>query len=112
MIAVTQQHRKKRARAKPVFAVWIGGSDPAAEAFDAAGIPSYATESDAVAGFMHLVRYRELRDLLMETPPSLPQDIAPDSGACGRSSRRCCATSAAWLDPVEMTGVFRPMGLR
>src|SRR5580704_18145554 len=81
VIAVTQQHRQKSALAKPVFAVWIGGSDPAAEAFDAANIPSYATESDAVAGFMHLVRYRELRDLLMETPPSLPQDIAPDSAA-------------------------------
>src|SRR5579863_2045582 len=42
VIAVTERHRKAHSPAKPVFAVWIGGSDPAAEAFDAAGIPSYA----------------------------------------------------------------------
>ncbi len=30
VIAVTEQHRKARSPAKPVFAVWIGGSDPAA----------------------------------------------------------------------------------
>ena len=49
--------------------------------FEAAGIPSYATESDAVRGFMHLVRYREALDALMETPPSLPQDFKPDVAA-------------------------------
>ena len=47
--------------------------------FEAAGIPSYATESEAVRGFMHLVRYREARDALMATPPSLPQDFMPDA---------------------------------
>ena len=30
-------------------------------------------------GFMHLVRYREAQDLLMETPDSLPRDFAPDA---------------------------------
>ncbi len=61
--------------------MWIGGSGPAAEAFDAADIPSYATETDAVGGFMHLVRYRQSRELLMATPPSLPQDFVPDTAA-------------------------------
>ena len=41
---VTQRHRNSVVRAKPVFAVWVGGSGPsdAAAAFEAAGIPSYA----------------------------------------------------------------------
>jgi acetyltransferase len=108
---VTQQHRQESVRAKPVFAVWIGGSDPAAEAFDAAGIPSYATESDAVAGFMHLVRYRELRDLLMETPPSLPQDIAPDSVAVRPIIEAVLRDKRTWLDPVEITGVCSAYGI-
>ena len=111
VIAVTQQHRQNSARAKPVFAVWIGGSDPAAEAFDVANIPSYATESDAVAGFMHLVRYRELRDLLMQTPPSLPQDIAPDSAAVRPIIAAVLRDNRAWLDPVEMTNVFSAYGI-
>ena len=54
----------------------MGESKAAAEAFEAAGIPSYATESTAIFGFTYLIRYRELRDLLMATPPSLPQDCA------------------------------------
>ena len=40
------------------FAVWVGGSGPASDAFEAARIPSYGTEADAVGGFMHLVRYK------------------------------------------------------
>ena len=84
VIAVTEEHRSERVPAKPVFAVWIGGSGTAEEAFDAADIPSYATETDAVGGFMHLVRYRQSRELLMATPPDLPQDFAPDTARCGR----------------------------
>src|SRR5208282_5839140 len=75
VIAVTERHRKNLVSAKPVLAMWVGESGPAAEAFEAAGIPSYATESAAIYGFMHLVRYRELRDLLMATPANLPQDF-------------------------------------
>ena len=94
VIAVTERHRKTPGPAKPVFAVWIGGGDPAAEAFDAAAIPSYATEADAVGGFMHLVRYRELRELLMATPPSMPQDFAPIRPRCARSSTPLWPTNA------------------
>jgi acetyltransferase len=59
--------------AKPAFAVWVGGSAAAGATFEAAGIPDYATESEAVGGFMHLVRYREAQDALLATPPSLPK---------------------------------------
>ena len=57
--AVAQAHRSRLIRPKPVFAVWVGSSDAVDADFEAAGIPSYATESDAVRGFMHLVHYRE-----------------------------------------------------
>jgi acyl-CoA synthetase (NDP forming) len=59
----------------------------------AIGIPSYATESDAVRGFMHLVRYREALDAMMATPPSLAQDFKPDVGAARavvEKNRRLC----------------------
>jgi acetyltransferase len=111
VIAVTEQHRKKRNPAKPVFAVWIGGNGPAGEAFDAARIPSYATESDAVAGFMHLVRYRESRDLLMATPPSLPEDFAPDTAAVRPVIDAVLREQRQWLDPAEMTTMFSAYGI-
>jgi acetyltransferase len=121
VVAVTQQHRGKRPLAsKPVFAVWIGGSGPASETFDAAGIPSYATETDAVRGFMHLVRYRESQELLMATPPSLPEDFSPDTAAVrpiidtalrGIKGDQYAGRWQAWLDPIEMTRVFSAYGI-
>ena len=111
VIAVTEQHRKKHSPAKPVFAVWIGGNGPAGEAFDAARIPSYATESDAVAGFMHLVRYRESRELLMATPPSMPEDFAPDTAAVRPVIDAALRERRQWLDPAEMTTMFSAYGI-
>ena len=72
VVDTTERHRKQIFPPKPVFAVWVGGGEAASEVFDRAGIPDYATETEAVAGFMHLVRYRESRRQLMATPPSLP----------------------------------------
>ena len=120
VVAVTQQYRNTREFApKPVFAVWIGGS-AASETFDAAGIPSYATETDAVQGFMHLVRYRESQELLMATPPSLPEDFSPDSSAVRpiidaalremKGDQRA-GNRQVWLDPIEMTRIFQAYGI-
>ncbi len=106
VIAVTEQHRRKRTPAKPVFAMWMGESDSAAEAFEAAGIPSYATETGAIFGFTHLVRYRQSRDLLMAAPPSLPQDFVPDVAAVRPILEAALRDRRTWLDPVEMTRLF------
>ncbi len=111
VIAGAERHRKERNPAKPVFAVWIGASEAAAEAFDAAKIPSYATESDAVGGFMHLVRYRELRELLMATPPSMPEDFSPNTAAVRPIIAGALADKRSWLDPVEITTLFSAYGI-
>jgi len=110
VIAVTEQHRKKHVPAKPVFAMWIGENGPAT-GFDAAGIPSYGTETAAISGFMHLVRYRGLRDLLMATPPNLPRDFAPDVAAARPVIEGVLRDNRTWLDPVEMTRVFSAYGI-
>jgi acetyltransferase len=111
VIAVTEKHRKKPILPKPVFAMWIGESDAAAEAFEAAGIPSYATETAAIYGFMHLVRYQESRDLLMATPPSLPQGFAPDTAAVRPVIDAVLGEKRTWLDPVELTRVLSAYGI-
>ena len=101
--ALVQKHRNTVFHAKPVFAVWIGGSSDASKAFEAAGIPSYATETDAVAGFMHLVRYREAIEALMATPPSMPEEFSPDVAAARRIIEGAIRDGRAWLDPIEVT---------
>ena len=111
VIAGVERHRREHRPGKPVFAVWIGASESAETAFDAAKIPSYATEADAVGGFMHLVRYRQARAQLMATPPSLPQDFAPDRVAVRPIIDRVMAEKRTWLDPVEMTELFSAYGI-
>jgi acetyltransferase len=64
----------------PVLTCWLGeGAAAAARRLFAENlIPSYATPGQAARAFMHLARYRRNQKLLMETPPALPQDFAPD----------------------------------
>jgi acetyltransferase len=111
VIAVTERHRQKGIAAKPVFSMWVGGSDAVSQAFDAAGIPSYATESGAIAGFMHLVRYRETRELLMATPPNMPQDFVPDAAAVRPVIDGVLREKRTWLDPIETNRMFAAYGI-
>jgi acetyltransferase len=101
--ACAQTYRNSVIRPKPIFAVWIGSSDATTPIFEAAGIPSYATESDAVRGFMHLVRYRQVLEALMATPPSLAQDFKPDVAAARSVVENAVRRGRTWLDPLEST---------
>jgi acetyltransferase len=103
VVEVANKHRGGMVARKPAFAVWVGGGGGAAECFEHAGIPDYATESDAVGGFMHLVRYREAQEALMATPPSLPADFSPDLGAARAVIEGALAAGNTWLDPVAAT---------
>src|SRR5215467_2042322 len=101
--ASAQAHRNRLMQPKPVFAAWVGSSDATTPIFEAAGIPSYATESDALRGFMHLVRYREAREAMMATPPSLAQDFKPDVAAAHGVVERALEHGRTWLDPIDIT---------
>jgi acetyltransferase len=115
VVAATERHRQKIAPPKPVFAVWVGGGERASEVFDRAGVPDYATETEAVAGFMHLVQYRESRQQLIAAPPSLPQDFAPDDGAVRplveAALREHDRDGYAWLDPIAIGQVLAAYGI-
>ena len=68
---------------RSVFACWLGGEGMkgADAVFSEAGIPTYATPEEAVRGFLHLVKYRRSRELLMQTPISAAQEFTPDAAA-------------------------------
>jgi acetyltransferase len=100
---VSRTHAERWATPKPILAVWVGEDADAARSFNAVNMPHYATEANAVAGYMHLVRYRDALDALMETPPSLPERSAPDLEAVRKIVRDAAAESRAWLDPIEVS---------
>jgi acetyltransferase len=92
--------------ARPVLTVWVGEDPTTARVFDAARIPHYRSETDAVRGFMHLVRYREAQDALMQTPPSLPENFIREEAAARQVVARAIAYGRTWLDPLEVAKVF------
>jgi acetyltransferase len=104
--SLVKSYRAKSVRPKPVFAVWIGADRVARDAFQAAEIPHFETESDAIRGFMDLARYAEAHEDLMATPPSLPEHFAPDVEAARRIIEAALAEQRTWLDPIEIGRLF------
>jgi acetyltransferase len=103
---VVKRYRVAGARGKPVFAVWLDSGGAASRILDDAGIPSFDTEADAIRGFMHLVRYRELQDALLATPDSLPQALVPDTTAARAIVDRALQDGRTWLDPLEVVSLL------
>ena len=107
IVETVSRERAKGFGRKPVFAVWLGEDEASSRAFETARIPHYATEADAVRGFMQLVRYGEAQSELMETPDSLPHDFAPDTAAAREIVEKAVAEGRRWLDPLEVNGLLR-----
>ncbi|MEA2934147.1 MAG: acetyltransferase [Variibacter sp.] len=103
--------RSRSSRPKPVLAAWIAGDAEAAAALDAAALPTYENEVEAVRGFMHLVHYREAIEALMETPPSLPNDFRPDVSSARAVVAAAIEQQRRWLDPMEVTAVLSAYGI-
>ena len=96
---------------KPVLAVWLGNDPAATGLLNAAGIPNYPNESDAVDGFMHLVRHHEAQVALMETPPSLPRDFVVDAASARAVVEDALAAGQRWLDPLSVHRLLTAYGI-
>jgi acetyltransferase len=71
---------------RTVLASWIGGENAtrAREIFNEFGVSSYWTPDKAVRSFLHLVHYRRNQEMLVQTPPSLPEHFEPDTTTARR----------------------------
>lgn len=107
VVRVVEQQRARRIDAKPVLTSWIGAAPRIVEVFGAARMPHYVTESEAVRGFMHLVRYRDTVRSLMETPPNLPEHFAPHENEARQATRAALQEGRTWLDPLETTRLLQ-----
>lgn len=96
---------------KPVLALWLGDDRGGSKLLGEAGSPTYASEAEAVRGFMYLVRHREAQTALMETPPSLPGDFAVDREAARAVIDAAMAQGREWLDPVATTTLLAAYGI-
>src|SRR3569623_1145003 len=102
---------EKRKASKTVYACWVGDASLAAgrAALAAAELPDFETPERAVRAFMYLVRNRQSRDLLLETPSSVPA-LPADPGKERALVAGALAAGREWLDPAECAAFFSCYG--
>ncbi|TWA68994.1 acetyltransferase [Azospirillum brasilense] len=111
--AVVETMIANKTRKHPVLTSWLG-DNTAAEArklFAANRVPTYDTPSHAVRAFLHLVEYRRNQELLMETPPSVPEDFQPDGITVRKIISRAIAEKRDWLSEYEAKRVLAAYGV-
>jgi acetyltransferase len=113
IIAGVQQRRARPGGCKPLLATWLGdeAARPAHQAFAAHDIASFATPAEAIEGFMQLVRYNRAQSQLMQTPPSLPQDLQLNSNVAADTIAGAIGSGRSVLSEVESKEVLAAYGI-
>ncbi|QOZ30596.1 bifunctional acetate--CoA ligase family protein/GNAT family N-acetyltransferase [Bradyrhizobium sp. CCBAU 53421] len=103
---VRERRTKRSAVAALVLAAWVGADERTGAIFEAARIPHFPTEDDAVRAFMYLVRYREASTALAATPPGVASVFTPETAAARHVVVKALSEGRAWLDPAEIVALF------
>jgi len=95
-----------------VFTSWLGEhtAQVARAELAARSVPTYTTPEHAVRAFMQRVSYRRNQELLIETPPSLPE-FAVDTVAVRAAFAAADAADRAWLAAPEVRAVLAAYGI-
>ncbi len=91
-----------------VLTSWMGGETVAAarRRFGEAAIPTYDTPTQAIDAFMHMVRFRQNQDILMETPPSMPHEFTPAADTARRIIASALTDGRGSLDASEVESLL------
>ncbi|MFW6093533.1 MAG: GNAT family N-acetyltransferase [Pseudomonadota bacterium] len=98
----------------PVLTCWIGDETARAarRMLRERGLAAYENLGQAVSAFMQLVNYRRSQNLLMETPPSVPEALErqPDT-VRGILERNPTVGAACWLTEADAKAVLAAYGI-
>ncbi|MGE5624513.1 MAG: bifunctional acetate--CoA ligase family protein/GNAT family N-acetyltransferase [Bacillota bacterium] len=92
------------ARARvPILTSWVGGEAvvKARQLLSSNRVPTFDTPEEGVRAFMYLADYRRNQNMLMETPPSLPEAFQPDTAAARQVIAAALAAGREWLTEIE-----------
>lgn len=92
----------------PLLTSWVGAASMGEprERFAKARIPSYETPEQAVRAFSYMVDHAKARQLLLETPPSIPEQFMPDEKKARRLIDSALAEGREWLLEPEAKALF------
>ena len=107
-VITTLQDKTPRFNRPVVLTCWMGdGSALAARRlFTENHIPTYTTPTEAVRGFMQIVRFRKSQEMLMETPANIPETFIPDSARAQQLIDKALAENRPWLTESEAKAVL------
>lgn len=102
-----------KGKARPVFAVWMGGPEVAegVQILSEAGIPTFETPESAVDTFMKMHSYSHHLELLQETPPRLPRDLNVKTGQARTFIEQCLAKNVRLLGELESKAILSAYGI-
>jgi RimJ/RimL family protein N-acetyltransferase len=114
--AVVTAYRKRLSRSATctLLTSWLGdaGVADARRLFAENRIPTFATPTDAVRGCMQLLRFRRNRELLMQTPPTIPEGFAPDVERARSVLAAALAAGTRHLNIAQCTELLDAYDLR
>ncbi|MFV0423677.1 GNAT family N-acetyltransferase [Oleidesulfovibrio sp.] len=98
---------------KVVLTSWLGIDDAAEarETFRKAGLPSFFTPDNAVRAFLNLVQYRRNQEMLVEAPPSLPENFKPDVSKARLVINEALDEHRQVLTVAETTSILQAYGI-
>ena len=100
-------------RSPTLLTSWVGdrAAEKARRMFVEQQIPTYDTPEQAVRAFMHLVDYQRSQEMLLETPPSVPEDFSPDSARARKIIEEALHNDRTWLTEPEAKDVLSAYGV-
>jgi acetyltransferase len=101
------------ARSRQVLTSWLGDGtvQQIRKSFIANNIPTYDTPTEAVRGFMQLIRYKNSQEMLMQIPPTLAEDFTPDTDRAGNIIKKVIKKGYTWLNEAESKEVLSAYGI-
>ncbi|MET0436110.1 MAG: bifunctional acetate--CoA ligase family protein/GNAT family N-acetyltransferase [Devosia sp.] len=105
--------RDGKGAAKPVITCWLGeavAKEPR-ELFTANDIPTFATTSEAVTGFMQLVDYARAQNELMQTPPVAADERTYRTEDADREIQRILRAGRTVASALETKAILAAYGI-
>ncbi len=108
--AVVEEAERSR---RLVLSSWVGAAAaaPARRLFQDNRLATYASPGEAVQAFARVAQYRRTQQLLMETPPSLPETFAVDRDAAHAPIAANLAAGRRRLGSADSARVLQAYGI-
>ena len=102
--AVVERGKSRRM----IMTCWVGEAsvEQARDRFKDAHIPTYQAPGEAVEAFMRLAQHRRNQELLIETPPSIPEEFTPDPESARRTIQIALTAGRLRLNAYETSLVL------